>query len=189
MLEPAASAWVRRFATLIPERGLVLDVACGAGRHARLLAALGYRVEAVDRDALLLAGLQGVPGITTRVADLEGDVWAYGAAAFDGVVVTNYLHRPRFDALIEALRPGGVLIYETFMVGNETLGKPSNPAFLLKEGELLDRVRPRLTVIAFEQGRVDIPKPAFIQRICAIAGNVAPMLNARGVLDAHNPSA
>ena len=178
MLEPAASAWVRRFAALIPEHGLVLDVACGAGRHARLLATLGYRVEAVDRDAQLLAGLQGIPGITTRVADLEGDAWPYEAASFDGVVVTNYLHRPRFDALIDALKPGGVLIYETFMVDNETLGRPSNPEFLLKEGELLDRVRPRLTVVAFEQGRVDSPKPAFIQRICAVAGGVAPVLNA-----------
>ena len=178
MLEPTASAWVRRFATSIPKEGIVLDVASGAGRHARLLASLGYRVEAVDLDAQLLSGLQAVPGITTRVADLEGDAWPYGAAAFDGIVVTNYLHRPRLDALIDALKPGGVLIYETFMIGNETLGRPSNPEFLLKQGELLDRVRPRLTVVAFEQGRVDTPKPAFIQRICAIAGDVAPVLNA-----------
>jgi len=163
------SPWVRRFAALIPAGGRVLDVACGSGRHARLLASMGYRIEAVDRDALALAALEGSIGITTRIADLESDPWPYDPASFDGVVVTNYLYRPRFAALIDALRPGGVLIYETFMVGNETLGRPSNPDFLLQPGELLDRLRSRLTVIAFEQGRVNVPKPAFVQRVCAAA--------------------
>jgi SAM-dependent methyltransferase len=166
------SAWVRRFAPLIPAGGSVLDVACGVGRHARWLAAEGYRVEAVDRDAQATAALQGSSGITTRVADLENDPWPYQPSSFDGVVVTNYLHRPCFDALIDALKRGGVLIYETFMVGNEALGKPSNPDFLLRPGELLDRIGARLTVVAFEQGRVDSPKPAFVQRICALAGEV-----------------
>ncbi len=166
------STWVRRFAALIPPGGKVLDVACGSGRHARLLAGMGYRVVAVDRDALALAALDKSQGIAARVADLENAPWPFHAACFDGVIVTNYLYRPRFDTLIDALRPGGVLIYETFMVGNETLGKPSNPDFLLQAGELLDRVCPRLTVIEFEQGRVDDPKPAFIQRICAVAAGV-----------------
>ena len=166
------SSWVRRFAPLIPAGGRALDVACGSGRHARLLASMGFAVEAVDSDASALAGLEGSPGIGTRVADLESGPWPYGAACFDAVVVTNYLHRPRLEWLIDALRPGGVLIYETFMAGNEALGRPSNPHFLLQPGELLDRVRPRLTVIAFEQGRVDDPKPAVVQRICAVAGGV-----------------
>ena len=166
------SDWVQRFAGLICAGGRVLDVASGPGRHARLLAAMGYRVEAVDRDALALAALDGCAGIAVREADLEGGPWPYVTQSFDGVVVTNYLYRPRFAALLDCLRPEGVLIYETFMTGNETMGRPSNPQFLLRAGELLDRVRARLTVIAFEQGRVDSPKPAVVQRICAVASAV-----------------
>jgi SAM-dependent methyltransferase len=133
------SLWVRRFAPLIPAGGRVLDVACGSGRHARLLGDRGYCVEAVDRNPEALEPLDGVPAITTRIADLETDPWPYQVAEFDGVVITNYLYRPRFDALIDALKPNGVLIYETFMVGNEAIGKPSNPDFLLNPGELIDR--------------------------------------------------
>jgi SAM-dependent methyltransferase len=162
---------VRRFARAIPAGGDVIDVACGAGRHVRLLSGMGFRVEAVDRDVQALAALEDVPGVTTRCGDLEGGVWPYGSSCFDGVVVTNYLYRPRFDALLDLLRPNGVLIYETFMLGNEALGKPSNPDFLLRPHELLERVRPRLHVIAFEQGRVDTPRPAVIQRICAVASD------------------
>lgn len=167
------SLWVRRFAPLIPRGGTVLDLACGDGRHARLLAALGYSVEAVDLNAAALAGLAGLAGIKTRVADLEAGPWPYGIESFDGIVVTNYLFRPRLGDLIGALRPGGVLIYETFMAGNELFGKPSNPEFLLRPGELLDMVRSRLSVVAFEQGRIDTPKPAMVQRICAIAGEAS----------------
>jgi SAM-dependent methyltransferase len=166
------SPWVRRFAPLIRSGGSVLDVACGLGRHARLLAAMGYRVEAVDRDHASIATLEGIPGITTRIADLESGAWSYLGGHFDGLIVTNYLYRPHFDALLDLLSPDGVLIYETFMVGNETLGRPTNPDFLLKPGELLDRTRARLTVVAFEQGRVESPKPAFVQRICAVAAPV-----------------
>ena len=169
MHHSSPSPWVRRFAPLIPASGVVLDIACGSGRHARLLADMRYRVEAVDRDKAAVALLAGVPGITTRLADLEQQPWPYSPSSFDGVVVTNYLYRPRFDALINLLKPGGVLIYETFMVGNEALGKPSNPDYLLRPHELLERVRGRLDVVAFEQGRVDEPKPAVTQRICAIA--------------------
>lgn len=154
---------------LIRQGGDVLDLACGGGRHARLLAARGYRVEAVDRDAEALTTLAGIDRIVPRVADLEHASWPYAAAQFDGIVVCNYLYRPRLDAVVAALRPGGVLIYETFMLGNEMFGKPSNPDFLLRSGELLDVVRARLTVVAFEQGRVEAPRPAAIQRICAIA--------------------
>lgn len=166
----APSAWVCRFAPLIAARGAVLDLACGQGRHARHLAGLGYRVEAVDRDSASLAALAGVPGVATRCTDLEGAPWPYEAGCFDGIVVTNYLYRPLFAGLLRALRPGGVLIYETFALGNEKLGRPSNPEFLLRPHELLQWVQGRLQVLAFEQGRVELPKPAVIQRICAVHG-------------------
>jgi SAM-dependent methyltransferase len=166
------SSWVQRFSPLIRRGGVALDLACGKGRHARLLAALGYNVEAVDRDSEALASLADVPEITTRVADLENDSWPYAVECFDGIVVTNYLFRPRLGDLIDMLKPGGVLIYETFMLGNELFGKPSNPEFLLRPGELLEVVRSRLNVVAFEQGRIDMPNPAMVQRICAIAGGV-----------------
>ena len=167
--EPAA--WVRRFAALIPSGGRVLDLACGHGRHARFLAAAGHAVEAVDRDAAALAGLAEVAGVVTRCADLEDGPWPYYGHAFDGVVVTNYLHRPLLPNLMNALAEGGVLIYETFMVGNERFGRPSDPAYLLRPGELLDLVRKHFAVVAFEQGEVAAPRPAAIQRICALRGN------------------
>jgi SAM-dependent methyltransferase len=160
--------WVRRFASLIRPAGEVLDVACGAGRHARLLAALGHAVDAVDRDASAIAGLAVVPGVRSLTADLEGGPWPYAGRSWDAIVVVNYLHRPLLPRLIGALRPGGVLIYETFMIGNERFGRPSNPDFLLRPGELLELVQGRLTVIAFEQGEVSQPKPAVVQRLCAV---------------------
>jgi SAM-dependent methyltransferase len=163
----APSAWVCRFARLIAAGGTVLDLACGQGRHARYLSGLGYQVEAVDRDNAALAALAGVPGVRTRCADLEAAPWPYAPGRFDGIVVTNYLHRPLIAALLDALRPGGVLIYETFALGNEKLGRPSNPEFLLRPHELLQWVEGRLQVLAFEQGLVDLPKPAVLQRICA----------------------
>jgi SAM-dependent methyltransferase len=177
--ELAPSAWVRRFAPLIPAGGAALDLACGSGRHARLLAGLGCRVEAVDRNAEALATLRDLPGVNTRQADLEGGPWPYAGRSFDGIVVTNYLWRPLLPALLDALATGGVLIYETFMVGNERFGKPSNPDFMLREGELLDLVLgPGMTVVAFEQGEVESPWPAVVQRICArrgLAGKLPPV--------------
>ena len=164
----APSAWVRRYAPMIAAGGTVLDLACGQGRHARHLAGLGYRVEAVDRDSAALAAVAGVTGVVTRCADLEGSPWPYGAGRFDGIVVTNYLHRPLLPALLDALRPAGVLIYETFALGNEKFGRPSKPEFLLRPGELLQWVEGRLQVLAFEQGLVELPRPAVIQRICAV---------------------
>jgi SAM-dependent methyltransferase len=163
----APSAWVRRFAPLIAPGGAVLDLACGQGRHARYLAGLGCQVEALDRDGAALATLAGVAGVVTRCIDVEASPWPYTAARFDGVVVTNYLHRALASALVHALRPGGILIYETFAAGNEILGRPSKPEFLLRPGELLQWVEGQLQVLAFEQGRVEQPKPAVIQRICA----------------------
>ena len=168
----APSDWVCRFVKLIHAGGTVLDLACGSGRHARLLAGLGYRVEAVDRDESLLQGLRGVEGVSARIADLEGGPWPYASRQFAGIMVCNYLHRPLFPRLLEALGQKGVLIYETFAVGNERFGKPSNPDFLLKPGELLEVVRGQLRVIAYEDLFVAQPKPAMVQRICARRDNV-----------------
>lgn len=160
------SAWVRRFAALVRPGARVLDVACGRGRHARYLASRGLRVQAVDRDAEALAALAGVPGVSTLQADLEGAPWPFADGGFGAVVVTNYLHRPLFPALLRALAPGAVLIYETFASGQERFGRPSSPAFLLQPGELLGRVA-GLHVVAYED--LLTPAPARVQRICALA--------------------
>lgn len=172
------SGWVVRFAPLIL-RGEVLDLACGGGRHARLLAGLGHPVLAVDRNEAQLAQAAG-PQINTLQADLEsGAGWPFEAGRFAGIVVTNYLHRPLFPAILASLAPGGVLIYETFARGNGDFGKPSNPEFLLEPGELLKAAynpdHP-VRIVAYEDGYTDQPKAAMVQRICAIkAGRaVAP---------------
>jgi SAM-dependent methyltransferase len=162
------SPWVIRWADRVPAGGRVLDLASGNGRHASYFALRGHPVEAVDRDSAMLARLAGVPGIGTRCVDLEGGPWPYGGEQFAGIVVANYLHRPLFPNLLAALAPEAVLIYETFAAGNERFGRPSNPAFLLQPGELLELVRGRLRVIAYEDVYVAAPKPAVIQRICAI---------------------
>ena len=156
-----------RFAPLIPPGGRVLDLACGGGRHARYLAGLGLDVEAVDKDAEAVRALADVPGVLARVADLEKDPWPYRGQQFTGTVVTNYLHRPLFPHLLAVIARSGVLIYETFALGNERYGSPRNPAFLLKPGELLELVRNRLRVIAYEDVFIPAPKPALMQRICA----------------------
>ena len=159
------SAWVVRWAPLVTA-GPVLDVASGAGRHSKLFRERGFEVTAVDRDT------QALPeGITFVKADLEdGSPWPFAGRHFGAIVVTNYLHRPLLPLLAGALQEGGVLIYETFMVGNERFGKPSNPNFLLRPGELLQAFG-SLTVVAFEQGTVERPKRAALQRICVIRGN------------------
>ncbi|SEI97455.1 class I SAM-dependent methyltransferase [Paraburkholderia diazotrophica] len=163
------SRWVKRWAHLVEGGGAVLDVASGAGRHARFFASRGHFVTAIDRDQVALATMDGMSGITTLAADIENGPWPLAAdARFAAVVATNYLHRPLFPRLLDALAPAGVLIYETFAQGNETVGKPSNPAFLLAPGELLDAVRGQLRVVAFQDGFLAEPRPAYIQRICAI---------------------
>ncbi|HEU4850938.1 MAG TPA: SAM-dependent methyltransferase [Telluria sp.] len=204
--QTAASSWVARFAPLVPT-GEVLDLACGAGRHAWLFARLGHPVLALDRDAGALAALAAdaavarlgdcprrgpSPGVTSAADflkhpgtvpsgdippaapitvmpfDLERDPdaadWPFEPGRFAGIVVTNYLHRPLFPRIVSSLRPDGILIYETFAAGNERFGKPSNPAFLLEEGELLGL---GLSVIAYESGYSASPKPAMVQRLCA----------------------
>lgn len=165
------SEWVMHWMSCLPTGGRILDVACGSGRHTRMLAQAGYRVEAVDRDLSSLGEIAGFPGVAARQLDLEASPWPYGAAAFDGIVVTNYLHRPLFPHLLASLSPGGVLIYETFAQGNEAFGKPSNPVFLLKPGELLEWVHGCLRVLAYEDIFVSRPKAAMIQRICAVRPN------------------
>jgi SAM-dependent methyltransferase len=151
----------------------VLDVAAGQGRHVLLLRANGYQVVAVDRDTTALrAAFAGDASVSIVEADLEnGGSWQLGQG-YDAVVVTNYLHRPLLPALAAALVPGGALVYETFMAGNERFGRPANPDFLLLPGELLAVFSDRLSVVAFEQGRVTAPRPAVIQRIAAVNGEV-----------------
>lgn len=175
------SAWVRRFAHLIPATDAeVLDLACGSGRHARWLAQQGHRLRAVDRDRSVLEHAAGI-GVTTMQHDLEAHAdsaarssWPFAPDQFKAVVVVNYLHRPLFPLILESLQPGGVLIYETFAVGNGQFGKPSNPAFLLKPGELLSWMnseqagQPGMRVVAFEDGYIEQPKPAMVQRLCAL---------------------
>lgn len=157
------SPWVVRWAPLIV-RGPVLDVASGAGRHAVFFAERGLEVVAVDREA------RQIPHVRFVKANLEdGSPWPFANQRFAGIVVTNYLYRPLFGTLLESLDEGGVLIYETFMVGNERYGKPSNPDFLLRAGELLQAFG-ALAVVAFEQGTLERPRKAVIQRICVIRG-------------------
>ena len=160
----APSPWVVRFAQAIRSHGLVLDVASGRGRHANWLHAQGHRVVAVDRDAEALSQSTADEKI---VADLETGAWPFADRRFDAVVVTNYLHRPLFPLLLAALNDGGVLIYETFAAGNAAFGRPSNPDFLLRPGELLAHCA-ALQVVAYEDGFVAEPKPASVQRVCAI---------------------
>jgi SAM-dependent methyltransferase len=155
------SAWVVRWAPLITH-GTVLDLACGRGRHARLFLDRNIKVVAVDREP------QQIPGARFVQADLEdGSPWPLAGEKFEGIVVTNYLHRPLLSILKASLAPGGILIYETFMLGNERFGRPSNPEFLLRPGELLVAFR-GLEVLGFEEGEVMEPKPALIQRLCAM---------------------
>lgn len=165
--QEAASPWVVRFAGLIPAGGGVLDLACGHGRHARLMLRLGHPVTAVDRDLSGIADLRDGPRLTLLEADLEAAAWPLPDAQFAGVVVTNYLWRPLLGDIVASVAPGGVLIYDTFAQGQERLGHPRNPGFLLRPGELLDAVRGTLQPIACEHGLVEEPTPAMRSRICA----------------------
>lgn len=168
------SPWVMRFAPLVASGSRVLDLACGSGRHARLFASRGCRVEAVDRDADALSTLKDVPGVEIRVADLEHADWPYAVESFDAIIVTNYLHRPLFGNIAASLDSSGVLIYETFMLGNEQFGKPSNPQFLLRPDELLEFAGKGLEIVAFEQGYAEQPRPAMLQRLAAVKPGFRP---------------
>ena len=169
---PEASAWVRRFLSEIPRNAAVLDLACGKGRNSRLLLAAGFRVVAVDRDLSGFAEPEDDPKLTRILCDLEKDTpdltsWVSKEAGYAGIVVANYLHRPLLPAILAALAPGGLLLYETFARGNERFGRPSSPDYLLKRGELLEVVRGRLQVLAYEDLVVQEPRPAAVQRIAA----------------------
>jgi len=162
MLVP--SPWVVRWAHLVRAGGSVLDVACGSGRHVRFFNERGCIVTGVDRDAAALAPL--APIARTVVADIENGPWPFAGQRFDAVVVTNYLWRPLMPAIVDAVAEGGVLIHETFAAGNESVGKPSNPDFLLRPGELLQVVS-GLRVVAYEDGFLSAPD-RFVQRVVAV---------------------
>lgn len=165
-----AAAWFREFQPLILSNGSVLDVAAGGGRHVRFFADAGYQVTALDRNAEPLQPLRQSHGAEIIEADLEdGSPWPLGERRFDAVIVCNYLHRPLFGSLIGALKPGGVLLYETFALGNEVYSRPRNPDHLLKSGELLELVGTRLQVVAYRHGIIDGGEcPGVKQMLCAV---------------------
>lgn len=180
----APSEWVRRFISLIPqsEEGFVLDLACGSGRHSRLALELGYQVLAVDlQTGPILELKQSLPShLKNRLEVLELDLEKPDFPLLPddypilGIIVTNYLYRPHIQQLLNLILPSGVIIYETFAVGNEQFGRPSNPAFLLQKDELWQYIQPRsdFSVVSFEQGYLEKPKPTMIQRICALKQNI-----------------
>lgn len=176
------SAWVARFAPLIKPGGAVLDLACGSGRHLRWLATQGFALTGVDRDAAAVEPLRDVGEII--VADIESGPWPLTDRQFDAVVVTNYLWRDLLSTLVASVADGGVLLYETFAAGNETVGKPSSPAFLLRAAELLSAVH-GLRVVAFEDGFEpghDGAAARFVQRIAAVREMPAGPTPARHLL-------
>ena len=161
------SAWIERFGALVTPPGPVLDVACGGGRHTRWFASRGYDVVAVDRDLTGVADLATAPNVELVEADLEdGAPFPFAPRTFGAVVVTNYLWRPILDAIADVVADGGWLLYETFAVGNERFGRPTNPDFLLRPGELLELARRHdFVVVADEDVEVEEPRPSVVQRI------------------------
>lgn len=167
-----SSAWVSRYAPLISDSGPVLDLACGSGRHSGLLASMGHSVLAVDQN-IPTAEIFNSSFIEFLQMDLEGETWPLEGRTFSAIVVTNYLYRPYLDRLPQMLLDGGILIYETFAQGNAQFGKPSNPDFLLNPGELLVlAAQYDLRVLGYEDIRLEEPKPAMVQRICAVNGQL-----------------
>lgn len=173
----AMSSWVQRWSHLVPPRGSVLDIACGLGRHMKWFAGRGHAVTGLDRspEAVQAAANFG----EAILADIENDAWPLMQGAqvrqFDAVVVTNYLWRPLFPVITQSIAPGGVLLYETFAKGNETVGKPSRSDFLLQPAELLLTFG-GMRVIAFEDGFLEGP-PRFVQRIAAIQADLKDETN------------
>jgi SAM-dependent methyltransferase len=172
----APSLWIARYLSLASPGQTALDVAAGSGRHLRHARTLGYRVTAIDRDLSKLSDLASAPSVSLIEADLEdGSPWPLPGATFNAVIVTNYLYRPLFPALVAAVARDGVLLYETFATGNERYGKPSNANFLLRPSELLDAVRGHLTPVAFQHTTLDNPV-RIVQRIAAV-GPAHPWLD------------
>lgn len=187
----APSPWVRRFAPLVATGGTVLDVTCGGGRHSRLFLDMGHPVVALDRNLDYVADLRDHPTAELIELDLEdGSPWPLNGRTFAGVVVIYYVHRPLFATLLESLAPGGVFICETFAQGDEVYHWPKNPDHLLGSGELLELVRDRLQVVAYEHGVLqspfpDRPFPGIVQRICAV--NDLTIRGGRGVVAPAHP--
>jgi SAM-dependent methyltransferase len=163
----SASHWVARWSHLLPPGASVLDIACGAGRHMKWFSDLGHQVTGIDRSPEALSKASAYGAVV--LADIENDPWPLikeqKTQQFQALVVTNYLWRPLFSVMADSVASGGFLIYETFSNGNETVGKPSRPDFLLQTGELLTRF-PGFRTIAFEDGFLADP-PRFVQRIVA----------------------
>jgi SAM-dependent methyltransferase len=163
-----ASAWVGRWLRPASGRSSLLDFACGSGRHARMAAELGYAVLAVDRDASALSGLHD-SGVEVLREDLEHGRWSFASRRFDVIVCTNYLFRPRLELLCALLAEGGLLVYETFAAGNACYGRPSNPEYLLRRGELASVLqRAGLHLLAYEDGYCATPRAARLQRAAAL---------------------
>ncbi|AMM23292.1 class I SAM-dependent methyltransferase [Variovorax sp. PAMC 28711] len=172
----APSRWIVRWSHLVPSAGRVLDVACGSGRHARWFVERNHPVTGVDRSQAAINAIAALgPAVRPVHADIEGGPWPLAGETFDAVIVTNYLWRPRLAAIVGAVAPGGVLLYETFAAGNETVGKPSRPDFLLQPGELLTACA-GLRVVAYENGFMAAPE-RFVQRIAAVRPAVDPQEN------------
>lgn len=171
----APSSWITRWSHLVPAGGAVLDVACGAGRHMRWFAERGNEVTGVDRAPEAVAAAAAFGKVLQ--ADIEAGPWPFAGRQFDAVIVTNYLWRARLPDIVAAVAPGGVLLYETFAAGNETVGKPSRPDFLLQPGELL-AASAGLRVVAYEDGFLTDPD-RFVQRIAAIRAATGQSLECR----------
>lgn len=163
----APSPWVARFAAKLTKKGSIIDIACGNGRHTRLLVDQGHQVIAIDRDLAGVQDLANLNAVELLNYDLESGTWPFPPESAAGIIVANYLHRPHFKRLYETLANDGLLIFETFAVGNEHFGRPSNPDFLLKPGELLEVFGGDMDILAYEEVEETLPKPAFKQRICA----------------------
>jgi SAM-dependent methyltransferase len=164
----APSAWIMRWCARLAPGALVLDLACGSGRHSRALAALGCVVDAVDIDPTCAEPLAQVAGVRFSAIDLERGAWPFASGRYDAVVVANYLHRPTLPLLAQALRDGGILVYETFAAGQQQFGRPGNPDFLLEPFELAACFGASLHVLGFEDGVRPGPPPARVQRLCAV---------------------
>lgn len=172
-----ASSWVQRWSHLIPSGGTVLDLACGEGRHMQWFSERGHPVTGIDRS--VESSRKAARFGEVIVADVENGAWPLNIDAdlrqFSAVIITHYLWRPLFPLISQSLAPNGVLLYETFSSGNETVGKPSNPNFILRPGELLTAFQ-HLRIVAYEDGFLDGP-PRFIQRLAAVRTNLLDQSN------------
>ena len=163
------SEWVKDYTKLIPPDGNVLDLACGSGRHTRFLLERGIKVTALDHDISQLKDMPKNENLIIIEHDLEGSSpWPFASQAFAGIVVVNYLYRPLFVKILDSLAPNGVLIYQTFAVGNEKYGRPRNPQYLLSDEELLKVFGKHLHVVQYSHGLINQPSPAIMQSICCI---------------------